>query len=1430
MNLSKSQKLILKTEQIIGGTVNVCSASSIISKKLDVEEMKKAANTIFKINDALRIRLINKNGVFEQVVEEYREQDFDVIYVEKEEEVWDYAEKQTEIPFDITGQLCFITLFVSDSFCGVLYKYHHLVFDAWTPSLVATQFNKLIAGEDVAAESFFDHVLDENEYIKSKKYIKDKQFFLNVFEKHPESTFFVDVETQDFYTVRKTFTIGEEKAEKIRKFCLDNSVSPYNLFLSAFSFCYSKLRENVENFYIGTPVLNRSTPKDRNTVGLFINTVPIIIELDYNCSVFKNLENIKDNIFSVMRHQRFAVDDLMEELHNEYNYSDRLYDVIFSYQNAQIFGDNVQGKWHPKNTQGESLQVHINDRNREGVFVIDFDYQTAKFSEKDVENLFNYMYKVVFDIIENKDEKLCNIEIITDEEKLLLNEFNDTKVEYDKTRSVIDVFESCVNNNPNKIAIVANDRTLTFSELNAEANRIAHTLLDKGVRSGDIVGLMLPRKSYLLSTIIGILKTGAAYLPVDPEYPQKRIEFMLKDSNSKLCITENNINEFLNNDNEENIGIKIPVENNYCIIYTSGSTGVPKGCFLKHKGIVNFCINNNVVSYFNKIGVEPISISINNVTFDYFIAENIVMLLNGYKTVLCSKENSVKPKEFWSLCKEHDVNLIQTTPTRYKILLNKEFITKDIDIKLAVTSGEPLLPELYGKISDCLNCEIFNPLGPSECTVWVPNGEGISKSNIHLGKPFANTQVYILDKYLKPTPIGVIGELCIAGDSVGGGYLNRPELNKEKFIDNPFGEGKLYRSSDLVYWDKDGNIVYVGRNDFQVKIRGLRIELGEIENAISNVGGISQCVVVVRKDENDKQYICAFYTGEKTDNRDIKAEISTHLPKHMVPHSIVHLDSLPMTASGKIDRKDLPEIDFSSISEEIEYVAPATQKEIALVKALSTVLNVERVSMIDNFFNIGGDSIHAIYVVSALEDMNYSLQVADIMQSDTLADIVLCMESTADIDNYDQNEVNDLIPFTPIMRAYLKERNTIAKDFVHTGIISTDCDEDIVKRAFDILVSHHDMLRGILTDNGIGTVPSDKRQAYSFQSITINDKDEATEYIKNTSLDDTLVKIVFCKTEKEKLVGITIHHFLIDLVSWEILMKDFATVVNQIKSGKEISLSAKSASFRLWNEELRKYDETKENKEYWESINQKLDNTQSLNIQEDENDAEEFSFIFDKDISTKLINDVNRKYGTRTNEVLVTAIGLAAGKLAGGSVGIMVESHGRTSLPKSISVEHTIGWFTSCYPVVIENKGNIADELISTKDTLRKIPRCGVEYLLLTGGFHSNTDIIFNFYKNGISNENRDNKLIDFGGNSVFPGRINVNCIVSNNLLSIEITVPKCKHRPNISEELGMEFVAQIRDIVDLCTTTDAVVKTRSDFSDDTLTQSELDELNRLFD
>jgi len=1280
MNLTKPQKLIYDMEKYAGGAISVICGGMLIRGKKGTTEIQAAVNELYRLNDALRIRISETDGTVSQKIMEYAEQNIPVLRFESKAEMDSYAEKYVKTPLDFYGNLCEISVVVLPGQYGLLVKLHHIIGDAWSLSLLGTQFNKLLNGDFFEAYSYADYVQTEEKYIQSKRYERDKNFFVEQFKKCDEATYINEKQSDSLNAKRKTFAIDNAHANLINSFAEKNETSAFMLFTVALSAYMNRTKMNAEKFYIGTAVLNRSGNKEQNTVGMFINTVPMLIELDNEKSFSENLSSVEETALSVFRHERYNYGDVLTNLRKEFNFGEKLYDTMISYQNAKVGGADVETTWYHGGEQSESLQIHIDDRDSEGIFRVHYDYLTEKFTGDEIEKIHRHICNLLFDGIANPNKKLHELNILTPEEQQkLLYTFNDTAVEYPKDKCVHQLFEEQVERTPDKTAIVACDKTLTYRELNEEANKIAHSLIEKGIGVGDIVAFMLLRKSYMISTILGILKSGAAYLPIDPDYPQDRIDYMLSDSNAKILITENDIEGLLDNsktfnpcvsmsseslcyciytsgstgrpkgttiyhhnlvnlllDNKRYIrsdyrialltticfdvaaqeilgtltlglsgylfknkncistidacemisnneidvlfatptyfdaltqipkcaeiilkhlkfvvlagekfylndvvkrlanesitflnqygpaethvstccqltnettvhvlfeeqvertpdktaiifkdtvlsyfelnelvqkyadilvslginkgnvvavhlershrlivlqlavlkigAIFLPVDKRYpidrieymckdcnvsilvsddsddrhikanvitidefeqavpnkkaatvnnsgiCyIIYTSGSTGTPKGCALTGKGLTNFCRNNNTLETL-KNRENNVFACVNSVSFDYFIAESLLPLTNGYTTVIFDDNESTIQDEFLKIVSENAVNVVMTTPTRLKIYFSDK---SDCDVlkqlTCVCTSGEPLMPELLMQIYEkSPNAQVYNPIGPSECSVWDIGGR-LNKDDgidIHIGKPIANTQIYIVDKYMKICPIGVTGEICIAGDGVGAGYLNRPELTAEKFIDNPFGKGKLYKTGDLAYWREDGNIAYVGRNDFQVKIRGLRIELGEIENAINSVDGISQSVVVVRKDEAGRQLICAFYTGEEKPAKEIRDTIGKRLPKYMLPHIFTHIVEMPLTSSGKVNRKALPEIDLNCIYRDAEHVAPKTQLEKELCGLMKIVLGLDSVGITDNFFDFGGDSLKAIEFVSKAhnEGIYFSLQ------------------------------------------------------------------------------------------------------------------------------------------------------------------------------------------------------------------------------------------------------------------------------------------------------------------------------------------------------------------------------------------------------------------------------------------------------------------------
>lgn len=616
--------------------------------------------------------------------------------------------------------------------------------------------------------------------------------------------------------------------------------------------------------------------------------------------------------------------------------------------------------------------------------------------------------------------------LYSNEQNKILVEFNNTATDYPRDKCVHQLFEKQVEKTPDKIAVIFQNKALTYLELNQLIQEYADKLVSIDIKEKDVIAIHLERSYKLIAFQLAVLKIGAIFLPVDKRYPIERVEYMCSDCNVKILISDeinaDSINatvitlNVLEKINPDKSAVTVNNSDVCYIIYTSGSTGNPKGCMLTGNGLLNFCKNNNTLETLNKHS-NNVFACVNSVSFDYFIAESLLPLTNGYTTVILDDDEGTVQEKFLNAVKKNNINVVMTTPTRLKIYFDENCNCQPLQqLTCICTSGEPLTPELLTQMyTKAPNAQIYNPIGPSECSVWDIGGK-LNKNDgidIHIGKPIANTQIYIVDKYMKPAPIGVTGELCIAGDGVGAGYLNRPELTAEKFIDNPFGKGKLYKTGDLAYWREDGNIVYVGRNDFQVKIRGLRIELGEIENAICSIDGISQAVVVVLKNNEGRQLICAFYTGLVVDAKEIRNHIGKKLPKYMLPHIFTHLDEMPLTSSGKINRKALPEIDLEHFLNDTEYVAPENEQQKELCKLIESVLGTTPIGITDDFFDLGGDSLKAIEFVSKAHNEGIHFNLQNVFDYPTVETLCECIENgdkpTVSFADVDFSTVNTIL-------------------------------------------------------------------------------------------------------------------------------------------------------------------------------------------------------------------------------------------------------------------------------------------------------------------------------------------------------------------------------------------------------------------------------------
>ena len=1164
------------------GGVSVICGSMLVNGKKDLSELKIAVNEIYRLNDALRICISGNDGEISQTVTEYSEQDIDVLCFKSKAELDAHAENYAKVPISLYGKLCQISIVILPERYGLLVKFHHIVGDAWTIALIGTQFNKLINGEEVKTYSYANYIESENEYIQSKRHEKDKEYFLEQFKKCGEVTYLNEKQSYSTNACRKTFVVDKSKTEQINDYAQRNSSSAFMLFTAALSAYINRTKMNTERFYIGTVVLNRSNVKEKNTVGMYVNTVPMLIEIDNTKSFAENLSTMKKIEFSVFRHQKYNYSDVLSAIRKEYNFTEKLYDVMISYQNATITGADVETTWYHSGVQSESLQIHIDDRDNEGIFRIHYDYQVDKFTRRDIDVLHQHICNLLFDALKNDTKKLYELELLTaDEQQKLFYDFNDTAIDYPRDKCVHQLFEEQVSKTPDSIAIVACDKKLTYRELNEQANRIAHSLIRKGVKVGDIVAFALPRKSCLIATILGILKSGAAYMPIDPDYPQDRINYMLSDSGPKYFITEDRIPELLDNNDINNTCVSMTSEDLCYCIYTSGSTGKPKGVVIRHRNLINFCNGNllNNLQYYIKNRCNVV-LACGSISFDISISETVLSLLLNKPVVIANEEQLNNTNLLAALIKKNQIDCVHCTPTKlHAYLENIDFTRVFKSAKCVLVAGEQLTEEICGLIKKYSCAKIFNGYGPTETTIGVSYGD-VNQSGITIGKPIANTQIYIVDKFMGPTPIGVTGELCIAGDGVGAGYLNRSDLTAEKFIDNPFGKGKLYKTGDLAYFREDGNIVYVGRNDFQVKIRGLRIELGEIENAICSIDGISQAVVLVRKNSEGRQFICAFYTGADINAKEIRSHIGKKLPKYMLPHIFSHLDEMPLTSNGKINRKALPEVNLYAIDTSVEYVVPTTEQEKILASAVEATLRVDKVGIMDNFFDIGGDSLKAIELTSKLEQQGYYTDTKTIFDCETLKELAQRLTMAKALE-----EVFDFstdIPATDAqMRVYTAQsmqgnRTTYNVPYV----FKTDkVDINRLQMAVNKLIDRHEILRTHF-ENKDGSIIQviDSNAACQVEQINLPQARKVdTEKLINTFVrpfdlsKSPLMRVgVF-----ENTVMVDMHHIITDGSS----MPVFFNELNELYAGRALS----NAPVQYKQFAVEKKDHTK-SEQYWLSV------------------------------------------------------------------------------------------------------------------------------------------------------------------------------------------------------------------------------------------------------
>ena len=593
------------------------------------------------------------------------------------------------------------------------------------------------------------------------------------------------------------------------------------------------------------------------------------------------------------------------------------------------------------------------------------------------------------------------------------NSYNDTVAEYPREKALPHFVNECAKKYANKVAIKFHGRNLTYKEVYESSNKLAKILIDNGIKSGDIIGLALDRSPEMIISLLAILKSGAAYIPLDPEYPKDRVEFMLDDSSAKILITSkkyhnhfaSTASEILIEDALEKFGsysgdepsVEITGDDLAYVLYTSGSTGKPKGVQIKHFNLVNFLLSMQKepgMTASDKI------LTVTTISFDIAGLELYLPLICGAEITLTNSDTAKDGRILFDMVKNDGITFMQATPYTWRMMLEAGW-EKLLPLKI-LCGGEALPKDLVGKLT-ARTSQLWNMYGPTETTIWSTIKLIESDEDITIGKPIDNTQVYIVDENLNNLTDGSIGEIIIGGDGVAAGYLNRPELTAERFIGNPFSGkpgDKMYRTGDLGRYKQDGDIVCLGRMDHQVKVRGYRIELEEIEHALVKEDDIKQAVVIAREDTpGDPRLVGYVVLEEEGKEIDLKTKIHNWqqallavLPEYMVPDDFVVMSSIPITPNGKIDRKALPKPDYNTIARLGEYVAPRTEIESQVAEIWQELMGLEKISIYDNFFELGGRSLVAVQIMARIEKLTGKrLPLATLFEHSTIEKLSLML-------------------------------------------------------------------------------------------------------------------------------------------------------------------------------------------------------------------------------------------------------------------------------------------------------------------------------------------------------------------------------------------------------------------------------------------------------
>ena len=1483
-----------------------------IDSEVDITAMQRAFETLIERHPILRTNYLKLGSETIQKIHNFQKLDFKQIDAQSwsEEQFKAKVIETHQQPFDLEREpvlrVRWFTRFKQEHV--LLLTIHHIACDLWSLDILIQELSKLYSAQLVGIDASVAPVKHSyQDYVNWQRKIlcgtKGEKLWSYWQEKLHGDLSALNLPTdkqrpliQTYNGASIKFKLSSKLTSQLKELARREGVTFYMMLLAAFEVLLYRYT-GQEDILVGSPTSGRSQPEFVPIVGYFVDPVVLRADLSDNPSFKDFLRQVRQTVLEAITHQDYPFALLVEKLqpHRDPSRSP-IFQASFALQQfqesqkiQQSFVDEMEKdiNWGGLKLKHEEIplfegQFDLNLEMTEGNYEVAgiLKYNVDLFNNETIERMVAHFQNLLEAIVENPQESVGSFNLLCEWERhQLLVEWNDTATEYPQDKCIHKLFEEQVEKTPNAIAVVFEEEELTYEQLNERANQLAHYLQSLGVKPEVLVGICVERSVEMVVGLLGILKAGGAYVPIDPNYPQERLSYMLDDSGVGVLVTQNSLLESLSNhdaevvcldsdcgvisqQSRENIDVGITSDNLAYVIYTSGSTGKPKGVAIEHQSSVALC--HWAKQTFSTSQLSGV-LATTSICFDLSVFELFVTLCLGGKVIVADNALDIANHNH-----NKEITLINTVPSVITELLRVEGIIPE-QVMTVNLAGEPIQNQIVEKLYEHQNVQyVYNLYGPSEDTTYstfalLAKGTTEQPS---IGRPIANTQIYILDSHLQPVPVGVPGELYIGGDGLARGYLNRPQLTSEKFIPNPFNStSKLYKTGDLARYLSDGNIEFLGRIDNQVKIRGFRIELGEIEAVLATHPQINQTIVIAREENSGNKRLVAYVvTDSEITTTQLREYLKAQLPDYMVPSAFVTLDSLPLTPNGKIDHQALP---APEIERETEYVAPRTEVEQILTNIWQELLPVNLVSIHDNFFEIGGDSILSIQVISRARNSGIQISAKQIFHRQTIAELAT-VAKTIITPNSKQGIITGIAPLTPIQHWFFEQQTEEIHHYNQSVLLEIphNIKPELLEKAVEKLIEHHDALR--LSFTQIASEYKQTNQGLDNQvPLTVIDLSQtpieeqpqeieklASQYQGSLNLSTGQIIQVVMFNLGEKIDGrllIIIHHLAVDGISWRILLAELETLSQQLINEQPPKLAPKTTAFIDWATKLNNYAQSeliKQELNYW--LNQPWSKTTPIPLDYPENQpqnkvasAVNISVKLNSQETNILLGAINEAYNTQINDILLSALSTVLAEWTGNTqVLIDLEGHGREEIFEEFDLSLTVGWFTSLFPVLLQipENNNIASVIKSIKEQLRAIPNrrigFGILRYLSTPEIREQVktiptpEIVFNYLGqfDQIQSETGWKFATESTGNnhSLKQNRshiLEINALVIEGELQINWTYSSNIHSHNTVENLAQNYLQAIRSIIKHCQVSDHGGYTPSDFPLAQLNQLEIDEL-----